>query len=280
MNAGPEELKARVLELVEHQDEKPVSQKVKLLNETLMPLFQALAEQNPTPDLAQQVPLVQGLWHCTWSTIPFQDILPGRVHQQSYQIFADNGLYANMARYRPGHNQPLLNWASRWLLSYDLMILQTYEIELGAAEIGGSSRVKSGRTEADHPAQRWAIENVGIKQRLRFGPTPLDTGSAIAWFQQAVRQHQQSSEKSFGQSFGQSSGRSSKPQAIAMPTKGIDRKTQKRYEQVYKARPQLEHLYIDHNFRLVKSVREQNQRPSYTIGTKLGYGSDSCKIRP
>ena len=210
-----------------------------------MPLFEALARLNQVADTKQQMPLMQGLWYSYWSTIPFQDILPGRIHQQSYQIFSDNGLYANLARYRPGHKQPFFNFISKFLLSYDLMILQTYAIPQTA-----------DTSQPLEPAQvlhQWDIENVGIKQRLKIGPAPLDAEQANEWFRQAIAQYQQ---------------RSDKQEALAMPTKGINNRTRKRYEKVYKARPQLEHLYIDANFRLVKSVREQNQRPSYTIAVR------------
>ncbi|MGC1308486.1 MAG: hypothetical protein WA885_14775 [Phormidesmis sp.] len=235
-NLTIDELKTQLLRLVAGQDEAPISQRVKLLNQ-LLPLFDALEQRNPTPDVAQQIPLVQGIWHSVWSTIPFQDILPGRVRQQSYQIFADNGLYANIARYRPGHKQPWLNWVSKWLLSYDLMILQTYSVN----------------RETDLAAQQWDIQNVGIRQVLRFGPTPLSVPVAKAWFQQAIAKYQQSS---------------SAQQSLAMP-ESVSRTMKKRYQKVAEARPQLEHLYIDQDFRLVKTLREKNQRPSYTIAVRL-----------
>ena len=59
------------------------------------------------------------------------------------------------------------------------------------------------------------------------------------------------------------------PSEAAIPTRGVNRSTAKRYEKVYKSKPKLEHLYIDRDFRLVKSSREKNQRPSYTIATRL-----------
>ncbi len=250
-----DDLKARVLDLVAYRDEDSIAEKVKFLNEKLLPLFQALEQRNPTPDVIQQVPLVQGVWLCLWSTIPFQDILPGRVHEQSYQIFADNGLYANMARYRPGHKNPLLRWASQWLLSYDLMILQTYAVsEETSAESQLSAHSDSEEKVQEKKAQQWDIENVGIKQVLCFGPAPLNVPAAAAWFQKAVEDYQQSP---------------SAQQSLSTQTKGVSRSMEKKYKQVSQARPTLEHLYIDKDFRLVKSLREKNQRPSYTIATRL-----------
>ena len=259
--ASADDLKSCVLNLVAHRDEDSIAKKVKFLNEELLPLFQALEQRNPTPDVTQQVPLVQGVWLCLWSTIPFQDILPGRVHDQSYQIFADNGLYANVARYRPGHKNPLLSWASRWLLSYDLMILQTYAVSDKASDETVADPQLSARfaseSASEEKAQQWDIENVGIKQVLRFGPAPLNVPAAAAWFQKAVEDYQQSP---------------SAQQLLSTQTKGVSRSMEKQYKQVSQARPTLEHLYIDHDFRLVKSLREKNQRPSYTIATRLSEG--------
>jgi hypothetical protein len=252
IDASTDQLKALLLKLVAHRDEEPIGKKVKFLNEHLLPLFQALERRNPTPDIVQQVPLVQGIWRSVWSTIPFQDILPGRVRDQSYQIFASNGLYANMARYRLGHRQPLFNWVSRWLLSYDLMILQTYAVnEEGAAEEGAAE----GDSHPQLDPQQWNIQNVGIRQVLRFGPAPFDAQAANAWFQKAVAKYQQSPL--------------AQP-ALTTPSQGVSRAIAKKYEKVSQAQPVLEHLYIDNDFRLVKTLREKNQRPSYTVAVRVG----------
>ncbi|WP_289500572.1 hypothetical protein [Gloeocapsopsis sp. IPPAS B-1203] len=39
-------------------------------------------------------------------------------------------------------------------------------------------------------------------------------------------------------------------------------------EKTYLATPQLEHLYVDRDFRIVKTQREAAQRPSYTIAIR------------
>ncbi|MBD2504642.1 hypothetical protein [Anabaena azotica] len=49
----------------------------------------------------------------------------------------------------------------------------------------------------------------------------------------------------------------------------MDRNTVKKFEKAYRAVSYLEHLYIDHDFRLIKSRREATQRPSYTIAIRL-----------
>ncbi|MFS0518274.1 hypothetical protein ACEYW6_26640 [Nostoc sp. UIC 10607] len=48
----------------------------------------------------------------------------------------------------------------------------------------------------------------------------------------------------------------------------MDRNTVKKFEKAYLATSFLEHIYIDNDFRLVKSQREATQRPSYTIAVR------------
>ncbi len=231
-----DELKTRLLDLVKGQDELSVSKKVRFFKERLAPYFDELEKRNPTPDVHEQIPLVQGTWLSVWSTIPFQDILPGRVRSQSYQIFADNGYYANLARYRPGRKTPILSWFAKRLLSYDLMILQTYAVGEGTPE--------------DSAQQTWEIENIGIQQKLKVGAIALSPANAQNWFDQAMAEYKEKQDN-------------------PLEIESADRATRKKYEGVYKAKPQLEHLYIDKDFRLVLSRREKSQRPSYTITTRI-----------
>lgn len=257
-NLSTDALKSRILAQVTGQDSSPMGQKVTFLRDRLLPFFNELTSRNPTPDPAQQIPLVQGTWLSVWSTIPFQDILPGRVHTQSYQIFSDNGLYANMARYRPGSKQPWLKWISQWLLSYDLMILQTYAVNENLEQTDASDSTANDAVNSAISGSvngQWDIENVGIKQILRIGPEPLSVKSANVWFQKSVKDYQQQSL--------------SEQQSVEIPKQGVDGKLEAKYEKVAKAKPQLVHLYIDQDFRLVKTVREKTQRPSYTIATRL-----------
>lgn len=239
-------LKSSLLKQVEERETEPMAKKVRFANETLLPLFDELERRNPTPDLSQQIPLLKGIWLPIWSTIPFQDIIPGRVHRESYQIFDNNGFYANLARYKPGRKTPVLSWVSRWLLSYDFMIMQSYEIQA---------------TEADHPSapgqmgqNYWEIQNVCIRQILRFGSPSLSAEAAQTWFAQTVANYQKNSAFQ---------------QQTAMPTQGKNRVTTKQFEQIAQARPRLDHLYIDQDFRLVKTQREKSQRPSYTVALRL-----------
>lgn len=242
--ADTSRLKHSLLKLVEGKDTEPIATKVRFANETLMPLFDELEKRNPTPELSQQIPLLKGVWSPVWSTIPFQDILPGRVHHESYQIFSDDGYYANLARYKPGHKRRVFSWLSRWLLSYDLMIVQRYSVQTQAIS-GSTNPLVPNKAGQDY----WDIQNISIQQALHFGSSSFSAQMAQAWFDKAVIHHKSANLRE---------------QALPVQQQA-NRVTPKQYQQISKARPRLENLYIDREFRLVKTQREKTQRPSYTV---------------
>lgn len=242
-------LKTSLIKHVEERESEPMAKKVRFANQTLMPIFNELETRNPTPDLQQQIPLLKGVWHSVWSTNPFQDILPGRVLHESYQIFSDNGFYANLARYKPGRKAPVLSWISRWLLSYDLMIMQSYAVQ-SQASADPEQPLASGRTGD----QFWEIQNVCIQQVLRVGSRSFSAETAQNWFEKVVDKYQKQPESQL---------------QTSIPNRSTTRVTAKQYQQISKARPQLDNLYIDQDFRLVKTQREKSQRPSYTVALRL-----------
>ena len=125
------ELKQKLLELTQDGDLQPLKQKVRFYQEHLEPIVIELSRRNPLPHVDDQVPLILGVWTPVWSTIPFQDILPGRIGSQSYQIFHDDGYYANIARYAPG-SKLKLGWLQKItsiFLAFDLMIIQKYDVK-------------------------------------------------------------------------------------------------------------------------------------------------------
>ena len=219
-------LKQELLRLTAKRDTDALSQKVQFFKDTLAPLFTELSTRNPYPKVEEQAALVIGAWRPLWSTIPFQDTIPGRLREQSYQIFHADGYYANVARYAPGKQLPLMKQLPSFLVAYDFMIIQQYQIANA----------------------QWYIQNVAIQQKLRFGPVPLSPERAESWFTKVAAQ------KDF----------------VAVPDfENLDQKTAKRFITIFQATPQLEHLYIDPEFRLVKSQRSAKQRPSYTIAVRL-----------
>lgn len=219
-------LKQAVLRLTTGRDGDSLGAKVRFYQTELASLFAELQQRNPVPAAQDQMALVQGVWLSFWSTIPFQDIFPGRVHDQSYQIFHPDGYYANMARYAPGSAWPLLKRFSDWLLAYDFMLIQRYEVQ----------------------NQQWLIQNVGVEQALRFRARPFTVEQADAWFSQAVA--------------------SPKLVSKSINLQNLNQPTARKVKKILQATPQLEHLYCDADFRIVKTQREANQRASYTIAIR------------
>ena len=228
IHKSTDELKQELIELVRDRDGEALAKKVAFAKIELMPWFDELSRRNPFPNAIDQIDLVVGVWSPVWSTIPFQDIFPGRIHEQSYQIFQANGYYANMARYAPGQLPLLKRFIEKWV-AYDFMILQKFEVRSG----------------------QWFIQNIGIQQGFRLNFSPLSIEKAQAWFESAVQKQLAKGEANTTPDFQK-----------------LDRSTAKKYEKIFQAIPQLEHLYIDRDFRLVKTQREAKQRPSYTIAVR------------
>ena len=227
-----EELKQEVLQLTQDRDIEPISQKVLFYKNSLAPLVEELSQRNPLKSAEEQLSIIPGVWTHVWSTIPFQDSLPGRVHEQSYQIFHDDGYYANIARYVPGHKLPFLQKLSSILIAYDLMLIQSFKI------------VNS----------QWFIQNIGIEQAVRIGAIPLSIDKAENWFTKSINSRLESNSQL---------GMQELPEL-----KNLDKSAAKRFKKAFLATPQFEHLYMDSNFRIVKTQREARQRPSYTIAIR------------
>jgi hypothetical protein len=228
-----EELKQEILSLTKDRDTDPLKDKVLFHKEVLVPYFDQLQQRNPYPNVVDQIPVVLGVWTPVWSTIPFHDVLPGREHDKSYQIFRDNGYYANIARYAPGHQKSWLNKLSMFLAAYDLMVMQKFEIRDG----------------------QWFIQNVAIEQAVRRRIVPLTIERAEAWFAEVLDKR-----------IEEFNSKTELPQALKL--ENLDPRTAKKFEKTYLATPKFEHIYVDENLRIVKTQREAKQRPSYTIAVR------------
>ena len=229
-----EELKAEILSLVRDRDHDPLNQKVAYAKSDLAPYFEELERRNPYPVPELQIPVVLGVWTPIWSTIPFHDVLPGRLHDCSYQIFLENGYYANIARYAPGSKSKLIEKLSPILAAYDFMVMQKFEIREG----------------------EWFIQNVAIEQALRWRAIPLSIERAEGWFEKVLDARR----------LDEFNQKTDLPQALKLDN--VDKTTLKKLEKTYQATPKFEHLYVDETFRLVKTQREAKQRPSYTIAVR------------
>lgn len=236
-----EALKAEILDLVQDQDQRPLSQKVACQQNQLAPYFAELQRRNPYPTAEAQIPIILGVWTPIWSTIPFHDILPGRIRQQSYQIFHGDGYYANVAHYVPGHQLGFLDRLAAILVAYNLMVLQRFEARNGA----------------------WFIQNVGIEQAWVPRHQALTMAEADQWFTRVVQSKlPQLIQKSMPRSGPQIE------HLEAPDLKDLNPKTAKKFQKTFLATPLLEHLYVDREFRLVKTQREAKQRASYTIAIR------------
>ncbi|BAU09657.1 hypothetical protein LEP3755_01280 [Leptolyngbya sp. NIES-3755] len=228
-----EELKAELLSLVHDRDSDPLNQKVAYAKHELAPYFEELQQRNPYPAVESQVPIVLGVWTPVWSTIPFHDVLPGRLHDCSYQIFLENGYYANIARYAPGSKSKLIEKLSPILAAYDFMVMQKFEIRDG----------------------EWFIQNVAINQALRWRAIPLTIERAEAWFHKVLESR-----------WDEFTQKTALPQELKLDN--VDKTTLKKLEKTYRATPKFEHVYVDETLRIVKTQREEKQRPSYTIAVR------------
>lgn len=225
-----EELKAELLSIVNDRDTDPLNQKVAYAKNELAPYFDELQRRNPYPAVESQVPIVLGVWTPVWSTIPFHDVLPGRLHDCSYQIFLENGYYANIARYAPGSR---FKWLDPILAAYDFMVMQKFEIRDG----------------------EWFIQNVAIEQTLRWRAIPLTIERAEAWFRKVLEAR-----------WNEFAEKTALPQELKLDN--VDKATLKKLEKTYRATPKFEHLYVDETLRIVKTQREAKQRSSYTIAVR------------
>ena len=226
------QLKQELLQLVGDGDSQSMRQKVKFYQQQLEPIITELSRRNPFPQAEDQIPLMLGVWTPVWTSIPFQDILPGRISKQSYQIFHDDGFYANIARYAPG-NKLKLGWLKKlasFLLAFDLMVIQKYKVKDG----------------------QWQIENIGIKQAIRWQGVDLTIDKADNWFIKITRSRLQTNNNSIG-----------------VELDNLDNSSVKKFSTTFGATPQFEHLYVDPDFRIVKTRREAKQRPSYTIAIRI-----------
>lgn len=221
-----EELKQYLRETLTEREGNSLKQKVNQSENKLAPIFQELSLRNPLPHPKEQLPAMLGIWTPIWTTMPYQDILPSRIHDQSYQIFHDDGFYANIARYAPGHAN-LWKKLSSLLIAIDLMVVQKFGVQ----------------------DDQWIIQNIAVKKTLRCQTQALTPEQAEIWFSKVIDQLPGSSS---GQNIDQA----------------LDKSTTKKLQTAFKAQPEFEHLYIDNNFRLVKTRRDPKQRFSYTVVTR------------
>lgn len=233
-NAERQHLENKIIASIVGKDSDPPRQKVAYYNEVLSPIVKEIEPYSPLPTLESQLSALTGIWQPLWTTMPFQDLIPGRIREQSYQIFGQSNYYANVARYFPTKG---IRWLKRFVSpAYDLMILQRFKIS----------------------NSQWMIQNIGVKQVIhRRNIWPLTSEKAQEWFENLLG--------------AELANNVSNPTwCLEEPEwNQFNQKWHRRLKTTYKAKPFFKHVYMSPDLRIVESRRESNQRPSYTIAAKL-----------
>ena len=225
----------KLLHLVLGNDNKPVRDKSRFYMEKIQPLINEMASSTPLSTPTAQYEELPGTWLSVWTTIPFLDMIPGRVHETSYQIFSEqHNYYANVARYFPTSKNRVLK--SLFEPAYDLMILQRY----GLYE------------------DEWQIQNVGIKQKVHYRkPAPMSLEQASSWFDQIL-------DTDFSAPQTDQEVFLDAPEANKFNSDWA-----KKLGKTYKAKPYFHHLYMSPVLRCVETRREAKQKPSFTIAVRI-----------
>lgn len=222
---------AELINLVINKDDEPLKQKNDYYQQTLLSIIDNLkkASKFPNPE-SQTAPLI-GVWLPLWTTIPFVDIIPGRIGDQSYQIFNEN-YYANIARYLPVNG---INFLKKiFSPAYDLMIIQKYYIE----------------------NQQWVIENIAVNQNISLANlSSFNQEKAEKWFNKTLKNLEKKNKLN--------------PESVQVKENRFNKKWYKKLQTTAQAKPYFEHIYMSENLRIVKTYREKNQRPSYTIAIRV-----------
>lgn len=227
-------LEKKLIDLSSGKDSNPLSKKVAYYDKVISPIVKELAKYSLYPTPESQLSALAGVWRSLWTTAPFQDIIPGRLRDQSYQIFDESNYYANIARYLPTTHFKFLS--SFFIPVYDLMILQQIKVE----------------------NSQWIIQNIGVKQAVhKQSVSTLTSEKAQEWFKEILLlelKNDGSNEILF----------------LAEPESNeMNKKWHRMLKSTYKAKPFFEHLYMSRNLRIVKTHREANQRASYTIAVRV-----------
>ncbi|MFS0516827.1 hypothetical protein ACEYW6_19210 [Nostoc sp. UIC 10607] len=228
--------KNEILARVEGRKPEPLNDEINFYKTELLPYFIKLSQQNPVFSVTEQLRLLVGVWTPIWSTISFHESLPKRIQEQSFQIFQHDGYCASVARYIMG-KEPSLSQSQNFqssLPAYDFMVIQKYGVQNG----------------------KWYLQNIDRFQAFTNREIPLTLESVYNWFTHVVN-----TKVKLNASKGVS------PKALKLENIDINHangfpKTSLATSQVF------EHLYIDNDWRLVKTQTDASHIPSYTIAVR------------
>ncbi|MEH2067999.1 MAG: hypothetical protein V7K47_07500 [Nostoc sp.] len=207
---------------------------IKFYKTELLPYFIKLSQHNPVFNITEQLRLLVGVWTPIWSTISFHETLPKRIQEQSFQIFQQNGYCASVARYILGKESFSYRESPLKLLAYDFMVVQKYEVKNG----------------------KWYIQDVGKFQAFKNPEIPLTLESASDWFTNVFNTQVKSSVLKVNL-----------PKALELDNLDTNNAAQNQ-KTCLATSLVFEHLYIDSDWRLVKTQTDASQLPNYTIAVK------------
>ncbi|WP_341530173.1 hypothetical protein WKK05_13280 [Nostoc sp. UHCC 0302] len=227
--------KNEILTRIKNRKAEPLNAEINFYKTELLPYFIKLSQHNPVFSVTEQLRLLVGVWTPIWSTVSFHQSLPKRIQEQSFQIFQQNGCCASAARYILGKEPSVCGDPTSKLLAYDFMVIQKYEVKNG----------------------KWYLQDMEKFQAFKNREIPLTVESVSNWFINVVNTQ-------------------TKPnisEAILHPDiklQNLEEYHAHQPEKTYLTSSQIfEHLYIDSDWRLVKTQTDASQLPSYTIAVKI-----------
>ena len=224
------EFKNEILARVQRRNPEALNTEINFYKTELLPYFIKFTQQNHVFSVTEQLRLLVGVWTPIWSSISFHESLPKRIQDQCFQIFQQDGYCASVARYILGKESALSdNFQQSKLPAYDFMVIQKYEVKNG----------------------KWYLQNIDRFQAFKNREIPLTLESVYNWFTNVVNTKV-------------------KPNASkALNLENLEINHVNEFQKTYLATSQVfEHLYIDNDWRLVKTQTDASHLPSYTIAVR------------
>ncbi|MEH2136550.1 MAG: hypothetical protein V7K42_07695 [Nostoc sp.] len=234
--SAPKKLKFKkeILARVQGRNSEDLNAEINFYKTELLPYFIKLSQHNPIFSVTEQLRLLVGVWTPIWSTISFHESLPKRIQEQSFQIFQHDGYCASVARYLMGKEASLSHNYQSSLPAYDFMVIQKYGVKNG----------------------KWYLQNIDRFQAFQNREIPLTLESVYNWFTNIVNTK-----------VNLNSPKYDLPKVLNLDNIEINHASE--FKKTSLATSQIfENLYIDNDWRLVKTQTDSSHLPSYTIAVK------------
>lgn len=226
--------KKEILARVQGRNPDYLDDEINFYKTELLPYFIKLSEHNPVASVTEQLRLLVGVWTPIWSTISLHESLPKRIQDQSFQIFQRDGYCASVARYIMGKESSLSHNYQSNLPAYDFMVIQKYGVQNG----------------------KWYLQNIDRFQAFQNREIPLTLESVYNWFTNVVNTK-----------VNLNSPKDDLPKVLNLDNIEINHPNE--FQKTSLATSQIfENLYIDNDWRLVKTQTDSSHLPSYTIAVK------------